>query len=290
MRNIGFVLLAVAVVLGLFTVWGVRQLTAAHTGADSKAHQTTVVVATRPIGFGEAITPDVLRAQTWPAGAQPQGSFQTVAQVTAQRRVALGPIAPNEPLLTTRVSGPGGRATLSGEIRQGMRASTIRVNDVVGVAGFVLPGDFVDVLITRSDKPGADQTSHTDLLLRSIRVLGVDQLANENKNDPVVAKAVTIEVTPEQAQKLALAAEVGTLSLALRGTVDPLANNQEPVPPTVRTDDLRLDGVRPTAPAAPRKVIRVSRPVHREEPGASIQIFRGAEASVAHVPIGQGVG
>jgi|WetSurMetagenome_2_1015567.scaffolds.fasta_scaffold15413_4 pilus assembly protein CpaB len=291
MRNIGFVLLAVSIVLGLFTVWGVRKMTAART-AHASLQQTTIVVANRPIGFGEVITPELLRTQAWPAGQQPQGAFQTVAQVTAQKRVALGPIATNEPVLLSRISGPGGRATLSGEIREGMRASTIRVNDVVGVAGFVLPGDFVDVLVTRGEKPGNGLDSRTDVLLRSIRVLGVDQLANENKNDPVVAKAVTIEVTSEQSQKLALASQIGTLSLALRGTIDPLSNGQDPAPQTIRTDDLRLDGVRPAPAPAParRKVIRVSRPVRPQEPGVSIEIFRGSEATVSHVPLSRGIG
>jgi pilus assembly protein CpaB len=281
MRNIGFVLLAVSVLLGALTIFGLRHMSASR-AAEPRLHQTTVVVATRPIGFGEALTPDLLRVQAWPSEARPQGSFETVGQVTAQRRVALGPIAANEPVLTTRISGPGGRASLSGVIRAGMRATTIRVNDVFGVAGFVLPGDFVDVLITRDDgkATAADATKRTDVLLRSVRVLAVDQLANENKNDPVVAKAATIEVTPEQAQKLALAAEVGTLSLALRGTVDPLSSGQDPAPVTVRTTDLRLDGVSPPAP--PRRVVRAAaRPAPA---GITIQVFRGSEASIARVP------
>jgi pilus assembly protein CpaB len=282
MRNVGLVLLAVSVLMGALTVWGLRHMSASR-AAEPRLHQTTVVVASRAIGFGQAITPDLLRVQAWPADAKPQGSFETIGQVTAQRRVALGPIAANEPVLTTRISGPGGRATLSGVIRVGMRATAIRVNDVFGVAGFVLPGDFVDVLVTRDEgKSPNDANKRTDVLLRSVRVLAVDQLANENKNDPVVAKAATIEVTPEQAQKLALAAEVGTLSLALRGTVDPLSTGQDPAPTTVRTADLRLDGVKAPAPAAPRKVVRAAtRPVVT---GSTIQIFRGSDASIARVP------
>jgi pilus assembly protein CpaB len=287
MRNLGFVLLLVSLVLGGLTVWGLRHMSAARAQPDAKLHQTTVVVATRPIGFGEALTPVVLRVQAWPQDGQPQGSFQTIAQVTAQRRVALGPIAANEPLLATRISGPGGRATLSGVIRVGMRATTIRVNDVFGVAGFVLPGDFVDILITRDDgdRNASQENKRTDVLLRSVRVLAVDQLANQNKNDPVVAKAATIEVTPEQAQKLALAAEVGTLSLALRGAVDPLTNSDEAGPPTVRTADLRLDGVRPAAPAARplRKVIRTA-PRRTAPASPTIEIIRGAEATSTRVP------
>lgn len=288
MRNLGFVLLLVSLVLGGLTVWGLRHMSAARAQPDAKLNQTTVVVATRPIGFGEPLTPDVLRVQAWPKGGQPQGSFQTIAQLTAQRRVALGPIASNEPVLATRISGPGGRATLSGVIRVGMRATTIRVNDVFGVAGFVLPGDFVDVLVTRDDgdRNASQENKRTDVLLRSVRVLAVDQLANENKNDPVVAKAATIEVTPEQAQKLALAAEVGTLSLALRGMVDPLAASDEAAPPTVRITDLRLDGVRAAAPpAAPRKVKVVTRQPRRAAPaGPTIEIIRGVEASIARIP------
>jgi pilus assembly protein CpaB len=287
MRNLGFVLLLVSLVLGGLTVWGLRHMSAARAQPDAKLHQTTVVVATRPIGFGEALTPEVLRVQAWPQDGQPQGSFQTIAQVTAQRRVALGPIAANEPLLATRISGPGGRAALSGVIRVGMRATTIRVNDVFGVAGFVLPGDFVDILITRDDgdRNASQENKRTDVLLRSVRVLAVDQLANQNKNDPVVAKAATIEVTPEQAQKLALAAEVGTLSLALRGAVDPLTNSDEAGPPTVRTADLRLDGVRPAAPAARpvRKVIRTA-PRRTAPASPTIEIIRGADATLARVP------
>jgi pilus assembly protein CpaB len=282
MRNIGFVLLAVSILLGAVTVFGLRHMSAQRSG-EPRLNQTTVVVASRAIGFGEALTPELLHVQAWPKGAQPQGSFQTIAQLTAQSRVALGPIAANEPVLATRISGPGGRASLSGVIRTGMRATTIRVNDVVGVAGFVLPGDFVDVLITRdeSNHEASRENKRTDVLLRSVRVLAVDQLANESKNDPVVAKAATIEVTPEQAQKLALAAEVGSLSLALRGTVDPLAGANEAVPPTVHTADLRLDGVVAAAP------VHKLQPVRRAAAGplgATMEIFRGAEASVARVP------
>ncbi|CAN7415376.1 Flp pilus assembly protein CpaB [Phenylobacterium sp. LjRoot219] len=281
MRNIGFVLLLVSVVLGGLVVMGIRHLSAARATPEQGVARTAIVVATRAVGFGEPITAEVLRLQPWPQGAVPQGAFNSVAQVTAQKRVALGPIAANEPVLTSRISGPGGRATLSGVIREGMRATTIRVNDVFGVAGFVLPGDFVDVLITRDEGSQSSGNMRTDVLLRSIRVLAVDQLANESKNDPVVAKAATIEVTPEQAQKLALASQVGTLSLSLRGTIDPLASDKEGAPTTVRTADLRLQGA--SAPAAPRAVRAAPR--RRAAPaGPTIEIIRGSDATFARVP------
>jgi pilus assembly protein CpaB len=153
------------------------------------------------------------------------------------------------------VTGPGQRASLSAVITSGMRATTIRVNDVLGVAGFVLPGDRVDIMLTRQiiqDQP------ITDVLLQNVKVLGIDQRADEQNNQPDVVKAVTLEVTAEQAQKLTLAAEVGTLSLALRdvsnvelarvkpvtlkdlgiteaiGTVEPKPEDKKPEKPVVK--------------------------------------------------------
>src|SRR5690606_8752548 len=99
--------------------------------------------------------------------------------------------------------------------------------------------------------------------------------ANQNKNDPVVAKAATIEVTPEQAQKLALAAEVGTLSMALRGTIDPLATPGETAALTTRISDLRLEGARPAAPMAVRNLRRAPRREGLAAP--TIEIIRGSE-------------
>ncbi|NEX94995.1 Flp pilus assembly protein CpaB, partial [Caulobacter sp. 17J65-9] len=259
MRAIGLGLLAVALVLGLAAVWGVRTITAAKSAPATQLDQTVVVVASRPIEFGETLKPELLRAQAWPAGAQPDGAFKTVGELTTgSPRVALRPIAANEPILASRISGPGARATLSGAIDAGKRAVTIRVDDVVGVAGFVLPGDFVDVLVTRTEGDRGERTNmRTDVLLEGVRVLAVDQLANENKNDPVVAKAATIEVAPEQAQRLALAAEVGTLSLSLRGTADAMATSPSEAVRTVRVGDLRLGAA---AAPEPVKVVRVQQP------------------------------
>lgn len=287
MRNIGLVLLIVSVLLGAGAVWGVRNIAASRAAPSARVGETQVVVATRPIGFGEVLTPESVRVQAWPSGAKPAGSFQTVAQLTSgPKRVALGAIAANEPILASRISGPGGRATLSGVIRTGMRASTIRVDDVFGVAGFVLPGDIVDVLVTRSEGQSGNEQMRTDVLLESVRVLAVDQLANENKNDPVVAKAATIEVTPEQAQKLALASQVGTLSLALRGTVDPTT----PVGPTARTirvGDLRLAGLtieRPQVRPAARRAVRLVNRSSSRAP-STIEIYHGSSPSrVAVLP------
>src|SRR5207247_2597579 len=122
-------------------------------------------------------------------------------------------IEENEPILGSKITGPGQRATLSAMLRDGMKAVTIRVNDVEGVAGFVLPGDRVDVALTRqNDKAGAT----SDVVLQNARVLAIDQVADERSDKPSVVKAVTLEVDTPAAQKLSLAASIGTLSLMLR--------------------------------------------------------------------------
>ena len=128
----------------------------------------------------------------------------------------------NEPILPANVSDPGGKGNLSSLVAPGMRAVSLRSNDVVGVGGFVLPGDRVDVLLTRTmtGTNAASQQSLTQILAENVRVLGVDQSDSDEENKPVVAKAVTVEVTPDQAESISLGESVGTVSLSLRHVAD----------------------------------------------------------------------
>ncbi len=280
MRRLGLIILAVAVLLGGGAIWGVLNMQ----GAQRSASSAQVVVAARPIELGRALTPDMLRLQAWPAEALPAGAFTQISELTSgAARVALRAIEPNEPILASRVSGAGGRATLSATIAAGHRAVAIRVNDVVGVAGFVLPGDFVDVLLTRQEGNGygGDQAMRTDLLISSVRVLAVDQTANESGNDAQVARAVTIEVTPEDGQKVALAGQIGTLSLALRRADEIGAGSATPSQETIRIQDLRAEAEirRPQASQpqrqSPARSVRTS--------GPSIEITRGFTSNRAIV-------
>jgi pilus assembly protein CpaB len=150
----------------------------------------------------------------WPEAALPAGAFATIADLLSKgRRVVLSPLETNEPVLAVKITGPGQRATLSAIVRPGMKAVTVRVNDVEGVGGFVLPGDRVDVVLTRQlDNKGAT----TEVVLQNARVLAVDQSADERTAKAAVAKAVTLEVDTTGAQKISLASSVGTLSLMLR--------------------------------------------------------------------------
>jgi len=183
--------------------------------ANKKQVETqTIVVASKPLRFGSELGPSSLREIAWPQDAVPAGAFAKIADLMSSgRRVVLTAIEANEPILSSKITGPGQRATLSAMIADGMRAVTIRVNDVDGVAGFVLPGDRVDVALTRQ---GDRTASTTDVVLQSVKVLAIDQTADERADKPAIARAVTLEVDVNSAQKLALASAVGSLSLMLR--------------------------------------------------------------------------
>jgi pilus assembly protein CpaB len=173
----------------------------------------TIVVAGRALRFGDELSAVALREMPWPENALPAGAFGKIADLTSGKRVVLMPIDVNEAILASKITGPGQRATLSAMLQDGMTAVTIRVNDVEGVAGFVLPGDHVDVVLTRQ---GDKNAVTNDVVLQNVRVLAVDQVADGRAEKPSVVKTVTLEVDVVDGQKVALASTVGTLALLLR--------------------------------------------------------------------------
>jgi pilus assembly protein CpaB len=266
--------LAIAILLGLLAVFLVRNyLGAARKNAPEVAAGVPVVVASQAIVRGKVIEAGQLKIVHYPADAVPTGAFQNVTDLTgaaANKRIALRAITPNEPVLANRVSGPGGRVTLSTAVTDGMRAVSLRSNDIAGVAGFVLPGDRVDILLTRS----ADGGTVTQALAENVKVLGIDQSDNDEANTPAVARAVTVEVTPAQAQSISLAQAVGTVSLALRHVADelPLARKVTTV------SDLGFFGARPTITRA--VAMRAPPP----PPGHEIRVTRGVETAGYRIP------
>jgi pilus assembly protein CpaB len=220
---------AIAIVLGLIAVvlinvymGGTRkaQVAQAQAGVGSP-----VVVAQAPISRGGVIQPAQLKVVNYPAGSVPAGAFTTISQLTGgkdQQRIALRDLGPDEPVLANRVTLPGGKLNLATEISPGMQAVTFHSNDVAGVGGFVLPNDRVDIMLSRSVGGGNNTQTMplTQVIAENIRVLGVDQSDDQEQNKPVVAKAITVEVTPEQAQQITLAQSMGTVSLALRHVDD----------------------------------------------------------------------
>ena len=226
MRTSTVVMIAFAVVFGLVAVFlanswlnnraaeQMRNLEAQQNATNPAA---TIVVASRPLRFGDELSAFSLREIPWPPQSLPPGSFHKISELTATKRIVLSPIDVNELILAAKITGPGQRATLSAMLSDGMRAVTIRVDDVADVAGFILPGDRVDVVLTR---PRENKSPVTDVVLLNVRVLGVDQLADQRADKPSVVKAVTLEVDEIGGQKLALASRVGSLALLLRKAGD----------------------------------------------------------------------
>jgi pilus assembly protein CpaB len=182
-----------------------------------------VVVAKAGMKFGDRLDAGKIEILKLPSNAVPDGAFTTVAQVLAQdgggAPVALEPIAAREPLLPSKLSGPGARASVAAEIGDGFRAYTIKVSDVTGVGGHALPGDRVDVVLMRDLTPDGPKRSFvSEVVIQNVRVLGVDLNADLASNKPATPNTATLEVSIPDAQKLAVAGDLGKLSLALRKT------------------------------------------------------------------------
>jgi pilus assembly protein CpaB len=186
----------------------------------------TIVIATAPLRFGVELNARNLREVPWPDNAIPDGAFASIeSMLNGGKRMVLTAIAENEPILASKITGSGQRATLSAVLTPGKKAVTVRVNDIEGVAGFVLPGDRVDIMLTRNvgGERGATGNSSSDVVLQNVRVLAIDQIADDRMDKPAVVKAVTLEVEMTEGQKLSLAASLGTLTLALRQAGDTAA-------------------------------------------------------------------
>jgi pilus assembly protein CpaB len=212
MIGISFVIAAAAVIVA--SQWVSRQAALAT---------RQVAVAAVDIDIGSRLTPQMVKVVPWPAGSVPDGAAAEAPPLVD--RVVRTAIAKGEPVLEAKLAPVGTTGGLSAIVAEGKRAMTVRVNDVVGVAGFALPGNYVDILVnTFEDGAGAStdkDRSVSKIVLEHILVLAVAQEAGRDETKPKVVNAVTLEVTPEQAELLDLARSVGTLSLVLRNQVDP---------------------------------------------------------------------
>ena len=278
MRKSTVVMTAFAVVFGLLAVFVAQSWldSAAENrmkslNAQKKPIATrSIVVASKPLRFGNELTAEHLREMAWPESELPNGSFAKISELLANgKRVVLTPIEINEPVLANKVTGAGQRATLSALVAPGNKAVTIRVNDVDGVGGFVLPGDRVDVVMTRQvDK----NSGSNELVLQNARVLAVDQVADERAYKPAVVKAVTLEVDTIGAQKLSLAASVGNLSLMLRKAGETVVDR----PRRITLDDL----LSPFAPNGDTQSVTVRRGTNSKEYSVPVE---GADKQAAIV-------
>ncbi len=211
-----FLLLLIAVALGLTAAWLANDWILKRTLSPAEASDDTqpVVVAALEIPLGHQIEGAHIKTVSMPRSVIPKGTFADPLQV--EGRIATQPLFPGEILLEGRVVEHLGGSTLSSIVNPKMRAVTVRVNDVIGVAGFLLPGNRVDVLASRKE----NRRAMTRTLLQDVKVLAVDQTASTDKNEPVIVRAVTLEMTPKEAEKLVGAREEGTIQLTLRNPGD----------------------------------------------------------------------
>lgn len=226
--------------------WIQLQVTPVSAGGNPTAF---IVVAAQTIPMGQKIVDTHLELAAWPAERLPEGAFNQTEDIKGH--VALQTIYEGEAILKKRVAEHAKGSTLSAIISKNKRAVTVRVNDVIGVAGFVLPGNSVDVLETA--KKGKGKAS-VKTVLQNVKVLAVDQTTGD-KDAPVVVRAVTLELDPEEAEDLVKASSQGTIQLALRNTLD-------------------TEVYEPPKKAAPR-----AKPKPKPERRRHITIIRGTEVS-----------
>ena len=228
MRVVTIVSLGASAVLGLGALVVAKtvlpnQSRATAAVAGAARDEVAVVVAAKDMKYGDKVTAEQLRLVRVPADVAPQGAFSTVAAVLAADNggapVVLTPITAREPILPAKLSGPGARPSVAAEIKDGMRAYAIRVSDVSGVGGHALPGDRVDVVLLRDLNPTSPLHNFvTEVVLQDVRVLAIDLNADQVANKPATPTTATLEVNVQDSQKLAVAADLGKLSLALRRT------------------------------------------------------------------------
>ena len=199
---------------------------------------TTVVATAKPLAHGRLIKREDLKLLDWPAESVPPGSFGTIASFLAghPNRVALSHFGTNEVVTRNRVSGPGQRPSLSLILGKDMRAVSVKVNAVLGVSGFVAAGDRVDLVLTEhQDEADPSKPRISKVLLEDVRVLATDQRTEDPDFKPSVASTVTLEVSLDDAQKIALGSALGSISLALRSAYgDQVADKEKPAAAEVK--------------------------------------------------------
>lgn len=211
-----FLILLIAIIMGAIAAFMARSFIQ---GQSQSSDQTrTILVASSSIDIGMVLTEDQIAEVPWHSALLPDGAFANKREfLTGARRFALVAIARNEPILRNKVAESGNGGLLSALLDKNMRAVTIRVDDVSGVAGFIQPGSRVDVAVIRTENTGDGPTTSSNIFLQNIKVLATDQVTGVTiEKAAVIARAVTLEVSAEDAQKILIAEKVGKLSLILR--------------------------------------------------------------------------
>lgn len=191
---------------------------------EKQVKLTDVYVAARPLKYGEQLTLEDAKLIKWPEEFLPEGAFTTEEALlpgeNAEFRTVLRAMEANEPLLAVKLTEPGQDAGITSRLSRGMRAFAINVDVSSGVSGFLRPGDRVDVYWTGSTGQAREARKVTKLIEANVRLIAVDQTADEDRYSPVIARTVTVEASPQQVAALAQAQSTGKLSLSLVGAQD----------------------------------------------------------------------
>lgn len=245
-----------------------------------------VVVAAADVDLGTQLTPQLLQVVDWPKESVPQGAAADPAQLLEKQghpaRVLRVSVVKGEPIVESKLAPPGATGGLASIIGRGKRAMTVSVNEIVGVAGFALPGNYVDILVSTQDEKAKEASKQiSKIVLEQVLVLAIAQEAKQGETKPRVVNAVTLEVTPEQAERIDLARSVGALTLVLRPQVD--------------KTDVETSGVRksqllgkstteeaPSSPTADKPNVKPAprpRPATGVIPKEKIEVIRGTTRS-----------
>ncbi|PIE10635.1 MAG: Flp pilus assembly protein CpaB [Rhodobacterales bacterium] len=279
MRSVfGLVLIAGLGLAGLAVYMAKNQFSAYQNALAAQRSENVPVieiyVAKRPLKYGEPLKPEDVRLAKWPVSSLPQKPFRTEEQLfpkgLAVHRVVLRAIETNEPLMAVKVTKPGESAGLTSQLERGMRAFAIEVDVSSGVSGFLRPGDRVDVYWTgqiRAMSEGAKRGEVTKLIETGVKLIAVDQSANDELGEATIARTVTVAASPQQVAALAQAQSTGKLSLSLVGVGD------DTIAETIEVDQRSLLGLA-EAPITEQV---------EEEKSCTIRTRRGAE--VVEIPI-----
>jgi pilus assembly protein CpaB len=276
--------------VALFLALAAVVVAAQWIAGQSASNSNKVAVALLDISMGARITPELVHMVDWPASSVPPGAMTDLKAL--EGRITRANVQRGEPITEGKLAPAGTQGGLSSVVAEGKRAMTVRVNDVVGVAGFALPGNYVDILVnTQSDNNGdhlVREQAISKIVLERILVLAIAQESSRDDTKPKVVNAVTLELTPDQVEKLDLARSVGTLSLVLRNQVDPQSANTEGATKSSLLGEAANAGVplprsvtSTTAPApAPVAATPAPRPLPRVERNSDkVEVIKGLERS-----------
>lgn len=275
--------LAIALIMGGITVFLINhylQEEVSYRAASKVINTKPIVVAAANVKTGTRLDKMHLKIVDWPEKTAPEGSYSKIEDVLGDKPpILLNEVRVGEPILPYKLSSHGARGGLPARIPENWRAITIAVNEVTGVAGFITPGDYVDVLHTTTSGQD-DKQPVTRVLMQNIQVLGIDQISSQDESDPKVVNAVTLLVSLLDTQRLTLAQEIGTINLVLRNEFDAsileesIVTNKE----LLKLEDAKI--VEPEVKVFKRATRRPATPVSNH---TDVEIIRGLEVTTETV-------